>query len=138
MVDETRLLRLLRAISDDVAVLAREADADEQRRNDPLWLRGVKYTFVTAIEACIDAAQHICASEGWGPPENNANAMTVLARHGVVPHELAVSLRLAVGFRNVLVHEYVAVDDELVLRRLRELTDLTDFVLCVTEWLHPG
>src|ERR1700684_1195956 len=31
-------------------------------------LRGVKYTFVTAIEACVDGAQHICATEGWGPP----------------------------------------------------------------------
>jgi nicotinamidase-related amidase len=26
----------------------------------------VKYTFVTAIEACVDVAQHICATQGWG------------------------------------------------------------------------
>jgi hypothetical protein len=40
--------------------------ASEERRQDPIWLRGVKYTFVTAIEACVDVAQHICATEGWG------------------------------------------------------------------------
>lgn len=67
MVDETRVLRLLRSISDDVAVLKAEAAAGEDRRADPMWLRGVKYTFVTAIEACVDVAQHICAAEGWGP-----------------------------------------------------------------------
>ncbi len=49
MVDETRVLRLLRAVSDDVAVLAVERAADEHRRADELRLPGIKYTFVTAI-----------------------------------------------------------------------------------------
>jgi len=56
VVDEVRILRLLGSISDDVCVLRRESGADENRRADPIWLRGVKYTFVTAIEACIDVA----------------------------------------------------------------------------------
>jgi uncharacterized protein YutE (UPF0331/DUF86 family) len=68
MVDEDRVLRLLRSITDDISVLKGESGADDSRREDPIWLRGVKYTFVTAIEACMDVAQHICAAEGWGPP----------------------------------------------------------------------
>jgi uncharacterized protein YutE (UPF0331/DUF86 family) len=60
VVDEARILRLLRSISDDLSVLNRESGADLARREDPIWLRGVKYTFVTAIEACVDVAQHIC------------------------------------------------------------------------------
>lgn len=71
MVDEDRVLRLLRSVSDDVSVLRGEAGAGQSRREDPIWLRGVKYTFVTAIEACVDVAQHICATEGWGPPADN-------------------------------------------------------------------
>jgi hypothetical protein len=47
VVDEVRVLRLLRSISDDLAVLRAEASADPGRQADPLWLRGVKYTFVT-------------------------------------------------------------------------------------------
>ena len=42
---------------------------------------GVKYTFVTAIEACVDVAQHICATEGWGPPTDNGDAVRL--RHYV-------------------------------------------------------
>jgi len=56
MVDEVRVLRLLRSVTDDLAVLREEALADARRRADALWLRGVKYTFVTAIEACVDVA----------------------------------------------------------------------------------
>lgn len=135
MVDETRVLRLLRAATDDVAFLDSEAGAPPERRADPVWLRGVKYAFLTAIEACLDVAQHLCSSEGWGPPSDNGDAMRLLGAHGVLTPELADQMRRAVGFRNVLVHEYVAVDDAVVLRRLDDLTDLRRFVTAVTDWL---
>jgi uncharacterized protein YutE (UPF0331/DUF86 family) len=135
VVDEGRVLRLLRSVTDDVAVLTRESAADEARRDDPIWLRGVKYTFVTAIEACVDVAQHICAAEGWGPPADNGDAIRLLGEHGVLPAELAASVRRAVGFRSVLVHEYVEVDDKIVVGRLADLSDLQDFVRAVAEYV---
>lgn len=135
MVDETRVLRLLRAVTDDLQVLASESTADDSRRRDPLWLRGVKHSFVTAIEACVDVAQHLCASEGWGPPQDNGDSMAVLAAHGVLQPEQAIEMRRAVGFRTVLVHEYVTVDDSIVVSRLTDLSDLSDFVRAVTTWL---
>lgn len=135
MVDQTRVLRLLRAVADDTAVLAREAEADEGRRADPMWLRGVKYTFVTAIEACLDVAQHLCSANGWGPPSDNGDAVRLLGSHGVLPSDLAASMRRAVGFRNVLVHEYVAVADDVVLARLGDLDDLRSFVAAVTTYV---
>jgi uncharacterized protein YutE (UPF0331/DUF86 family) len=128
MVDEARVLRLLRGVTDDIAVLKREAAADQERRRDPIWLRGVKYTFVTAIEACVDVAQHICAAQGWGPPADNGDAVRLLGKHSVLDAGLADSIRKAVGFRNVLVHEYVGVDDAIVVARLGDLSDLEGFV----------
>ncbi len=135
MVDEVRVLRLLRSISDDLTVLRAEASAAPQRRADPLWLRGVKYTFVTAIEAGVDVAQHVCASKGWGPPRDNGDAVRLLGAHGVLSAELADRLRRAVGFRNVLVHDYIEVDDGIVLDRLANLTDLDDFIAAVAAWV---
>lgn len=113
MVDEVRVLRLLRVVTDELDVLRQEANAGENRRADPIWLRGVKYTFVTSIEACIDVAQHICSAQGWGPPADNGDAMRVLGRHGALTADVSDSMRRAVGFRNVLVHEYVKVSDEI-------------------------
>jgi uncharacterized protein YutE (UPF0331/DUF86 family) len=66
--DEARAAAVLtESAAVDTGVLQQEAEASQERRHDPMWLRGVKYTFVTAIEACVDVAQHICATEGWGP-----------------------------------------------------------------------
>ncbi|MEO6792415.1 MAG: DUF86 domain-containing protein [Mycobacterium sp.] len=138
MVDEIRVLRLLRGLADNLGVLRNEAAAEESRRADPMWLRGVKYTFVTSIEACIDVAQHICSAEGWGPPADNGDAMKALGLHDVLAAELADSMRKAVGFRNVLVHEYVAVADEVVTSRLNDLSDLERFSQQVIAFVQRG
>jgi uncharacterized protein YutE (UPF0331/DUF86 family) len=135
VVDEDRVLRLLRSVADDTAVLRHEAGATQERRQDPIWLRGVKYTFVTAIEACVDVAQHICATQGWGPPADNGDAVRLLGKHGVLATELAVSMRKAVGFRNVLVHDYIEVDDAIVVDRLTSLDDLEEFVRQVAAYV---
>jgi uncharacterized protein YutE (UPF0331/DUF86 family) len=135
VVDEDRVLRLLRSIADDTSVLRQEATASEERRQDQIWLRGVKYTFVTAIEACVDVAQHICATEGWGPPTDNGDAVRLLGERGVLTAELAVSMRKAVGFRNVLVHDYIEVDDLIVVGRLKSLGDFEEFVRQVAAYV---
>ncbi len=138
MVDEARVLRLLRAITDDLSVLRHESDANNERRADPIWLRGVKYTFVTAIEACVDIAQHICATQGWGPPADNGDAIRLLGDHGALASALALSLRKAVGFRNVPVHDYIEVNDEIVVARLNALDDLDEFVRQIAVYVSAG
>ena len=65
MVDPGRLGRLLRRVTDDRAVLrAYGAAAPDELAGDAVWLRHVKYVFVTLPEGCLDAAQHVCALQG--------------------------------------------------------------------------
>lgn len=128
MVDATRLLRLLRTVTEEIAVLDAEREADPDRRRDALWLRGLKYAFVAAIEACVDAAQHVCATSGWGPPADNGDAMRLLGAHGVLDGHHADRMVRAVGFRNLLVHEYARIDDDIVVARLDDLDDLREYV----------
>jgi uncharacterized protein YutE (UPF0331/DUF86 family) len=106
-----------------------------RRRDDPIWLDGIKYLFVTAIEACVDVAHHLAASERWGAPDTNAAAFDLLARHGLVDGDPARRLAKAVGFRNVLVHRYAIVDDDRGVAALDELNDLARFVRQVSAWL---
>lgn len=95
---------------------------------EPPYIGDIKYTMQTAIEACIDAAQHVCASEGWGPPSTNADAMRVLAKHRAIDADLADAMARAVGFRNLLVHAYAEIDDKRVLETLGQINDLERFV----------
>ncbi|MEJ2866359.1 DUF86 domain-containing protein [Actinomycetospora sp. OC33-EN08] len=126
----------MRSVRDDLEALTTEATSDVESRAHPMWLPGVKYTMITAIEGCVDMAQHLCSSEGWGPPSDNGDAIRVLARHGVLDGAPAERMVLAVGFRNVLVHEYVAVDDRIVRSRLTDLSDLDEFLVAVAAWMQ--
>lgn len=136
MVDERRVRRLLQRVSEDLAWLRERARGDRAAlRADADRLAALKYRFVTAIEGCLNVAQHVCASEGWGPPGTNAEALRLLGRHGVLDAALAESLARAVGFRNVLVHGYVDVDDDRVVAQLDRAGDLDAFVAAVSRWI---
>ena len=122
-------------MGDQVAHLHDRAAEDRSELvGDEVLLSATKYRFVTAIEAVLDVANHLLASELWGPAEDSADSVRHLARHGVLDDELAERLAAAVGFRNVLVHGYVEVDDVRVVANLDRLVDLDDFVAAVTAW----
>jgi uncharacterized protein YutE (UPF0331/DUF86 family) len=130
VVDAERLARLLRRVTGDVGRLTAVERAD---LGDEVVLDHVKYRFVTAIEAAIDAAQHVAATEGWSPPATNAEVMRELGRHEVLDGPVADEMARAVGFRNVLVHRYAEVDDDLVVQQLDQLGTLRSFVHQVTS-----
>jgi len=137
VVDETRVVRLLQRMGDQLAYLERRAGEDRDAlRGDDQRLSGLKYRWVTTLEALLNVAHHLCASEAWGPPATNADAVATLARHGVIGVELADHLGPAVGFRNVLVHGYADVDDDRVLGNLDHLHDLRAFITEVTTWMN--
>ena len=72
-------------------------------------------------------------------PPTAARAFDVLAEHGLIDQRLAQRLQRAVGFRNVLVHEYTEVDWKIVMQVLRTGTrDLTDFGKAVLALLDKG
>lgn len=135
VVDEVRVQRLLRQASDVVDFLDAEASADEAIRAQRRWLDSVKYNFVVAIECCVDVGQHLCAVQGWGPPATNADTFRILSEHAVLPSDLAGRMAQASGFRNVLVHEYVDVRDDIVVANLARTTDIRQFVSAVADWL---
>jgi uncharacterized protein YutE (UPF0331/DUF86 family) len=134
VVDEGRVVRLLRAISERTERLRRAFESDPAGRGE-LWLDGVKYLFVTTIEACVDVAQHIASSENFGAPDTNAAAVRLLGTHAVLDVALAERVALAVGFRNVLVHQYAQVDDGIVLAASARLVEFEEFVTQVSSWL---
>ncbi|MGH9138239.1 MAG: type VII toxin-antitoxin system HepT family RNase toxin [Acidimicrobiales bacterium] len=139
MVDERRVVRLLEVVTDELAYLhARAAEDRGPLRRDVERLSGLRYRFITAIEGIVNVAHHLGASEGWGPPVDNGDAVRALGRHGVLERQLADRLVRAVGFRNLLVHRYVEIDDDRVVAFLDELGDLDAFVEEVAAWLRPA
>lgn len=133
MVDAERLSRLLARVVTDVEAI-RDTARSGDPLDDPVRLRAIKYGFVTAIEGCVRAAQHVVASEHLAMPESNAGAVRALGVHGVVDVDVVESVARAAGFRNVLVHEYAEVDDARVVANLDLLADLEAYVTQLSGW----
>jgi uncharacterized protein YutE (UPF0331/DUF86 family) len=110
----------LRAVQDDVNADRLAADAMLQAAVER-WLQ-------VAIEACIDLAYHIIAERGWATPDSARGAFEGLAVQGLISADDAKRLGRAAGMRNILVHDYVRVDREILIRGIEAaLTDLPAF-----------
>lgn len=78
-----------------------------------------------AIEALLDMGAHVVAEMGLGKTETYRDIPRALEAAGILPSELARQWEKLVGFRNILVHEYVDLDRRSVYRILQEeLADL--------------
>lgn len=87
-----------------------------------------------AIQAAIDLALHIVASEGYGIPESTADSFTLLERQGIMDSDLAGRLRRMVGFRNISIHDYQSVNPDIMEAILdRHLGDLRAFGECIVD-----
>lgn len=77
------------------------------------------YIFLT-VQECIDLAAHWVADAGWGSPDDAASLFDILADRDVIDHDLATSLRGAVGLRNRIAHGYASVDHARMQIEFRE------------------
>ena len=67
-----------------------------------------------AVQAVIDLATHVVATEGYGLPDSVAASFTLLENEGLIGSDLAERLRKMVGFRNIVVHHYETIDPQIV------------------------
>jgi len=84
-----------------------------------------------ACETAIDLAMHLVRRGRLGVPQESRDAFELLANDGALPRELADRLKSMVGFRNVAVHDYQALNLDIVRSIVRDrLGDLAAFA----EW----
>ncbi len=61
-----------------------------------------------ACEAALDMGQHLIRREKLGVPQSARDVFALLAQGGWIAATLADSLKRMVGFRNIAVHDYQA------------------------------
>jgi len=85
-----------------------------------------------AVQLSVDIAAHVLSEADVEAPETMAQSFENLAKAGVIPSELAARLKKAVGFRNIAVHNYQAIDWRIVhLICTQHLGDFKEFAACV-------
>ena len=116
------LRRCLQRVSDkcppDLETLGRDPDLQDI----------VALNLTRAVQLCVDIGAHLIASMEVPPPDTMGQTFDVLAMGGAIPENLAMQLKKAVGFRNIAVHNYEAIDWAIVHTIARHhLGDFTEF-----------
>ena len=85
-----------------------------------------------ACEQAIDLANHLIRTRKLGLPKESRDSFAILARFGIIPPDLSERLQRMVGFRNILIHQYQALDlgilVDIIQNRLQDLLDFADRV----------
>lgn len=85
-----------------------------------------------AVQISVDIGAHLIAGMEVPPPDNMGQTFDLLAQEGVLNIELASSLKKAVGFRNIAVHNYESINWSIVHSIVKyHLADFSEFAKVV-------
>lgn len=96
----------------------------------------VERNLEVAAQACIDISHRVIALTGAQKRETYRDAILAMGELGVVSGDVAQRLAPIAGFRNVLVHDYVAIDWDQVYENLNHLDDMIAFGDHIRRWLQ--
>ena len=87
-----------------------------------------------AVQAAIDLASHIVASEGLGLPATIREHFELLEQSNIISTSMASKMKAMAGFRNIAIHDYRKIDKNILKSILtNNLADLEHFYMEVMD-----
>jgi len=94
-----------------------------------------------ACEAALDMGQHLIRRERLGVPQSARDVFALLAQGGWIDAKLADALKRMVGFRNIAMHDYQAlqlpITESIITRHLDEFLHYSQALL-LRDAAQPG
>jgi uncharacterized protein YutE (UPF0331/DUF86 family) len=92
-----------------------------------------------AVQLTVDIGSHIISTMNMPAPETMGQTFEILAQQKVLPASVSDQLKKSVGFRNIAVHNYEAINWQIVHSIVSEhLQDFTEFAKAVANWVPPA
>jgi len=119
--------------------LARLQPLREKQRTDfdqdPYLRDIVERNLEVAAQSIIDICHRIIVLEGARKPADYYEAILLMGELDIVPMIFARNLAPLAGFRNVLIHEYLGINWDIVYSKLQKIDELNSFSDVIREWL---
>lgn len=138
MLDESLIYARLDALSRVLGELQNALPADAEALAAPentVRRRAVERCLYLAIQNVLDIGSHIVAAEGRGLPGSYREVLEKLGEHGVLSRDFTLELAPMAGFRDILQHEYIALDIAELDRNSRRFDDFNPCAESVVRYL---
>ncbi len=138
MVDLVLLERILADIIANKVDLENEHDLSwSDYQADKKTRRFVERTLHIMTEAMIDIAQHIISDEKFREPDSYRDTFRVLAENKILEQGSLIVFEKMAAFRNLIVHYYEKVDDEIIFGIFKNnLDDFDLYCRQISKWLN--
>jgi uncharacterized protein YutE (UPF0331/DUF86 family) len=93
-----------------------------RQKKEIFW--SVNYGIIVAIESILDIGQYIL-SDRQIKAENYSKVIPLLVKEKILPKKFGEKIQGMVNFRNIAVHEYAKLNEELIYKFLQD--DIKDF-----------
>jgi uncharacterized protein YutE (UPF0331/DUF86 family) len=140
MVDRDKIEGLIRQLRQYTGYLQEIVGQDrEEFLKDPKSVGSTRYYLQVSIETCIGIANHVIATDRLRAPQDYKDSFSVLNETGILPIEFTRTMRELAGLRNLLVHLYWDVDDQVIYEAIRsELSDFETFVGYILAYMDKA
>ncbi len=94
----------------------------------------ILFNIQMAVQNCIDIAAHIISEGGFGVPGSTNEMFYMLQENGYLDIKLTERMVKAVGFRNLIVHEYGKIELNRVFEiAQKNIEDLNEYLRVILE-----
>ena len=137
MVDKEVFSRKLSRLRSYLEELKNAEDIDWKKYQSDLRAKAFVERYLhLAVEEVMDIANHLVSFYKWREPTGYRDLFLILKEHGIISEEYLPTFQNMTSFRNMLVHRYETIDDELVFGIFKKrLDDFELFITLVLNWV---
>ncbi|MBE0069288.1 type VII toxin-antitoxin system HepT family RNase toxin [Thermoanaerobacterium thermosaccharolyticum] len=124
-------LILLKSVAQDVN--------EENIKVDMIKYWGIERGIQISIECVIDISNIIISALGIEKPDTYKESILALSKVGVLPQTFARDVSSMVSFRNILVHDYMKVEEKIIVDILKNhLDDFVKYIDYINKWIDEN
>lgn len=129
MENEAVLINKFESIERCINRINEEYDGNFENLEDYRKMDAIILNLQRACEIATDVAMYIVTTRKLGIPQTKKEAFEKLYENDLISDELCAKMKGMVGFRNIAIHEYKKIDED-ILRDVIEnhLDDIKEFV----------
>jgi uncharacterized protein YutE (UPF0331/DUF86 family) len=111
-------------------------DNEPENLNDYTKQDSIILNIQRACEASIDLAMHVVSEKRLGIPQNSRDSFEALKENNIIDDELNKKMKAMVGFRNIAVHDYRAINLKIIQVIIeKHLKDFEEYIYQINKLL---
>lgn len=137
MIDSTVINSRIGKLRDYLKILKEISQEDEIEFTQNYKIYGLAERYLQlAIECVLDIGNHLISRLEFKKPETYQDIFIILGKNSIIPEEFSEKVAKMAGFRNILVHGYLDLDESIVYNHLKEdLKDFEDYIKYIIQYL---